>query len=36
MLLWIQTVARLTGSKTMTGVGALGNAGKTLVELAEE
>jgi len=36
MLLWIQTLARLTGSKTMTGVGALGNAGKTLVELAEE
>ena len=36
MLLWIQTVARLTGSKTMSGVGALGNAGKTLVELAEE
>jgi hypothetical protein len=36
MLLWIQTVARLTGSKTMSGVGAVGNAGKTLVELAEE
>ncbi len=35
-LLWIQTVARLTGSKTMSGVGAVGNAGKTLVELAEE
>lgn len=36
MLLWIQTLARLTGSKTMSGVGAVGNAGKTLVELAEE
>jgi hypothetical protein len=36
ILIWIQTLARVSGSQALTGAGAVGNLGKTVVEATKE